>query len=304
MKIVILDDPAKDIRPKNSVRADVAWKLFLPDAMGDIPTVGRSNLNKFTNWLWSEFADRLGFLRKDSPDIVYVLTPLLTAAAKEFILRISSMWSDEVHIVNGPEEDSELSKLGENHWIPPVSNVYSNGNSALSEIMTVNHDGASTTFLMPGLGSTKAFIRTYLIHKGGTYARLHSHSAVEEHYLVLEGSGSLRYGEHKVALRQGDLVSKPIGPDNFSQFLADGEDDLRIMDIEVWPDQTHRTKDVVLYPDHKEVLFRGEGWDSIVQSDSFLGSFDFDNNYDVGYERKPDGTWESKKIPGFKDRSK
>lgn len=302
MKIVILTDPDKKIRPSNSVRADVAWKLFMPDSMGDIPREGRKTILNFTNWLWTELGDRLGTMNKKAESVVYMLTPDLSGAARELLLRVSSMWADEVHIINGPEKDADLEKIGENLWTKPVLNVISDSDSALAETMTQENHNDKTVFLMPSLGSNKAFMRTYSIKPGSTYARLHSHSAVEEHYLVLKGRGSLRYGSHKVGLEEGDLVSKPIGPDNYSQFIADEGEEMKVLDIEVWPDNLHRTKDIVLYPDHKEILMRGEGWYSIVQEDSLLSPDDFGRNYDAGYERNPDGSWSPKNIPGFKTR--
>ncbi len=301
MPIVFLIDPDKKVRPEGAIRADVAWKLFLPDIMGDISTKYRKGLSKFVQWLWGELSDRLGFLRKAPAQDVYVITPPLTPAAMELVARIASMWSDAVHAIEKPDEGTDLKSAGKNLWTPPVINLGASS-TPLIKSMTMEHHDGDTTFLMPALGSSKAFMRTYLIRRGMCYSRLHSHSAVEEHYFVLEGKGTLRYGAHSVDLISGDLVSKPIGPDNYSQFIADKGSEMKILDIEVWPDTRNDTKDAVLYPDHKELLLRGQGWGSIIQSDTLMPPDDFGINYDTGYERQKDGSWKAKKIPGLKER--
>ena len=46
-------------------------------------------------------------------------------------------------------------------------------------------------------------------------------------------------------ISQGDLISKPLGPDVPTQLLADRGVPLRILDTEIWPDSTRTAKDVV-----------------------------------------------------------
>lgn len=303
MAIIILNDPEKKVRPAGAIRGDVAWKLFLPDSMGDVDVGRRKDMNKFTNWLWRELGERLGNLMRRGEDDVYILTPPLSDAARELLVRIASMWSDDVHEIMKPDENTDLGQRGRNLWMGPVVNTLGEDGTPLLTAMKMDHHESDTTFLMPALGSARAFMRTYTIGEGETYARLHSHSAVEEHYLVLEGSGELRYGSHTVRLKKGDLVSKPVGPDNFSQFLGSGGK-LKLLDIEIWPDNTGDAKDAVIYPDHGELYLRGEGWSAIIPTESIMGSDDFSHNYDAGYERKADGTWVPKKVPGVPERNK
>ena len=305
MAIKILVDPDKGIRPAGAIRCDVAWKLFIPDHMGDFPEGERIRVSKLVNWLWDELSARLGFLRKSSTETTWVITPPLSDAARDLMVRICSMWSNEVYTLSGKKGPEGLEETGENLWTPPVLNVYGNReNDAAAKKLTADHHGNVTRYLMPALGSTKAFMRTYRIPKGGTYARLHSHSAVEEHYLVLEGKGTLRTGDHSIAVGVGDLVSKPIGPDNASQFVADLGEELLILDIEVWPDPSQTTKDLVHYPDHGELLLRGQGWSGIVPSDALMDADDFSKNYDYGYRRSVNGKWSPREVRGMKRREK
>ena len=105
-------------------------------------------------------------------------------------------------------------------------------------------------------------------------------------------------------LRKGDIVSKPAGPDLTSQIIADRGQGVRILDIEVWPDSSGISKDLVYYPDQRELLLRGGGWSSIIPSDSMIDPSDFMHNYEKGYERKIDGSWESSEAPGYETRKK
>lgn len=301
MSIIFLIDPDKKVRPDGVIRADVGWKLFLPDSMGDFSSKSRRMVSKLVQWFWGELSDRLGFLRKDSPEVVYVITPPLSDPARELMLRIASMWADEVHVIEEPDGNTDLKETGENQWIPPIVNL-GDPSTPLLKSMTIEDAEGNTVYLMPALGSSRAFMRTYNIVEGRCYSRLHSHSAVEEHYYILEGRGTLRYGNHAVSLKPGDLISKPVGPDNYSQFIADQGMDMKVLDIEGWPDTTNNTKDAVLYPDHKELLLRGQGWSSIIQSENNLPPYDFDEHYHYGYERQKDGSWKGKDVPGVKKR--
>ena len=305
MTIKILVDPHRGTRPAGAIRCDIAWKLFIPDHMGDLPEGDGARVSKLVNWLWDELSNQLGFLRKSSTGTTWVITPPLSEAGRDLTVRICSMWSDEVYMVSDKKGPEGLEETGENLWAPPVLNVYGNSEKdAAAKKLTANHHGNVTRYLMPALGSTKAFMRTYRIPNGSTYARLHSHSAVEEHYLVLEGKGTLRTGDHSVAVGVGDLVSKPIGPDGTSQFVADLGVELLILDIEVWPDTSRTTKDLVHYPDHGEIFLRGQGWSGTVPSDALMDADDFRKNYDYGYRRSSDGKWSPKEVPGLRRREK
>ena len=305
MSVKILIDPPKNVRPENSIRADVGWKLYLPGHMGDIPSLVKASITAFRHWLWWELSTRLGHLKPDKPDTVYILTPPLTGAAMEFIVRTASFWSDEVYVVAPGNGAYDIENSGENLWTPPVVNLNKSydGSSAVGK-MHEEMESGDHTFYSHVLGAGKSFIRTYTIKTGNTYSRFHSHTAREEFYLVLKGKGTARIGGHRVEISEGDLISKPTGPDLSSQFLADRDEDLKIMDVEIWPEDERKSKDAVNYPDHGELDLFGEGWDMTIPVDSMLSARDAMENYDTGYRRKADGTWEPADVPGFKRRTK
>lgn len=303
MTVVILEDPPKHMRPDKAIRADVAWKLFLPENMGDIPSLGKGKIEPIRHWLWWELSKRLGFLREEGKITVHVLTPALTPEAKDFLIRICSLWTNSVHIISCEGKDADLNSIGDNLWTPPVVNVKSEEpqDPALKKLTEVEENGTDTHY-SPLLGAGKSYVRAYTIEKGSTYARFHSHTAREELYLILKGKGTVRIEKHNVPVKEGDLVAKPLGPDISTQFLADRGESMRVLDIEIWPEDEKVSKDAVAYPDHGELDLFGQGWDFTVPLESIISFRDAMEHYGTGYWRKADGSWEPKEIPGHKTR--
>ena len=305
MSVVIIEEPPKEMRPEGAIRADVAWKLFLPDFMGDIPGPGKGKIEPIRHWLWGELSRKQGFMRKDGVPPAYLLAPPLTPEGKEFLIRTCSLWTNKVHIIHAKGKNADLGATGENMWIPPVVNVNAKPqkDSALSRLTSEDEDGIDTHF-SPILGAGKSYARAYTIQQDSTYSRFHSHSAREELYLVLKGKGTIRIGEHRVSINEGDLIAKPIGPDISTQFLADRGESMRVLDLEIWPEDERISKDAVLYPDHEELDLFGQGWFFTVPSATISDALDAMSHYDTGYRRKADGSWEPKDIPGHKKREK
>ena len=297
MDISIVEKGTENV-PDDSIRVDIAWELFLPGSKGAITDQWSKNCDSLKNWLWIELGRKAGYMRMDPKTKIVVVCPKLSDAGKELVIRTCSFWSDNVL-------EASSSNPERNVWIPPVVNVNDiPGDSPLLRQIAGNHHGAFHSLLSPILGSGRSNIRTYTIPEGETFARFHSHTAREELYIVLKGTGSARIGSHKLILHTGDLISKPTGPDLATQLLADQGVSMGILDIEIWPDMLKNSKDVVHYADHGEVDFFGEGWDMMVPSGSFLSASDSMNNYETGYRRNPDGTWVPSDVPGLRKRAK
>ena len=88
----------------------------------------------------------------------------------------------------------------------------------------------------------------YEVEPGKTAFPAHYHCAAEEAIYVLEGSGALRIGEQTVALRAGDFVTFPVGPDHAHQLVADGDGPLRYLCMATMP-----SAEVVGYPDSDKI---------------------------------------------------
>lgn len=301
MSIVIVVNSNKDKIPANSIRADLAWSLFLPEYVGGLPEGSKGGVEPIRHWLWEELGKCLGFLHKHPPNPQYVIAPILTDAGKEFLVRTCSLWSTEVFLAENGSYDPE--SPGENLWQPPIVNVKGENKTSMAQNrLSEDITGASHTYYSALLGAGKSNIRAYTIKPNHTYSRFHSHSALDEIYLVISGSGSIRIADQHVTVSEGDLISKPAGPDIPTQFLADKGENMRILDLEIWPDDERRSKDLINYADHAELDLSGTGWDFTIPSDSVMGSGDAMGNYETGYRRKVDGSWEAADVPGYPSR--
>lgn len=187
---LILDEEARE----GAIRADLAWELFFKSKT-TFPEGHGVRLIPFTSWLWDEFGRKAGFLNRDSVKDLTLATPALDQAGFDFLLRIVSFWADEVYVKKGGQ-------LSENMWKKPVVNVLDDNSLDRSgrSLVRKNPDNYQR-FLMPLLGPGRAFFRVRVIDNGESAARFHSHSHVDEFYLILEGSGTLRYNNNEVLVK-------------------------------------------------------------------------------------------------------
>lgn len=73
----------------------------------------------------------------------------------------------------------------------------------------------------------------------------HSHRVNEEMFFVLEGSGEIRIGEARHALRAGDIVAcPPGGPETAHQIINTGDTELRYLAV-----STKLSPEIAEYPD-------------------------------------------------------
>lgn len=279
---------------ERAIRVDLAWELFF-ESKSSIPEGHGARLIPFTNWLWDELGKRAGNLNRNSKGELTLAIPALDEQALDFLLRISSFWAEEVHVKKG-------GALSENLWRRPVVNVFDDDMlDGAERTLTMKDDAGSVDrFFMPLLGPGRSFFRVEVIQPGESAARYHSHSGVDEYYLILEGSGTLRYNDKDVAVKRGDLIGKPTGPDATSQLIADRGEALRILDMEVWHERPYYSKDMILNPDFNEIIMRGPGWGALFPAEALATSDDFRKHYDEGYKRTRDGGWTPSKARGHK----
>ncbi len=289
MKIV-LDDQVTE----RSVRADLAWELFFKSKT-EMPKGHGEPLLPFANWFWDEMGQRAGRLLKYSKGEATVTIPPLAPDALDFVVRLASFWADEVYLRKG-------GSLSGNLWRRPVVNVLDDDTLEGAEraLTSKKETGSTDRFLMPLLGPGHAFFRVRVVEKDESAARFHSHSHVDEYYLILSGKGTLRYNGSETEVKAGDLIGKPAGPEIATQLIADGGDRLRILDMEVWHDRAQVSKDIIVNPDFKELLLSGSGWAAIVPEESLITPEDFFRHYDQGYKRTKDGGWVPSKNRGYK----
>lgn len=110
----------------------------------------------------------------------------------------------------------------------------------------------------------------------------HWHGATEEAMFVLEGEGVLRIGigdnERQVALRAGDYIAYPCGPQSAHQVRNTSERPLRYLCF------SNRPKtDVVGYPDSNKIMARTTGDDDPWTKGSFWARELYRRDTAVGY---------------------
>jgi len=88
---------------------------------------------------------------------------------------------------------------------------------------------------------------------------LHWHGANEESIYVLSGGGTARIGTAEVAIRAGDWVAFPVGPEHAHQLVNDGEAPLVYLCV-----STDHRCEVIGYPDSNKLrLLAGETWNAL-----------------------------------------
>jgi uncharacterized cupin superfamily protein len=286
---LILEEGARE----SPIRVDRAWEVFF-ESESKIPEGHGARLIPFTNWLWDELGKRAGNLNKNARAELTLAIPALSQEALDFMLRLCSFWADEVYV----KKDGTLS---DNMWRKPVVNVFDDASLDGSErTLIVKGEDTFQRFFMPLLGPGRAFFRVEVIQNGESAARFHSHSGVDEYYLILEGSGTLRYNGKEMVVKRGDLIGKPTGPDAASQLIADNGEPLRILDMEVWHERPYYSKDLITNPDFNELVMRGSGWGAIIPAEAPITSDDFRRYYGEGYRRTKDGGWVPHKARGHR----
>lgn len=77
----------------------------------------------------------------------------------------------------------------------------------------------------------------------------HCHHVNEEMFFVLEGTGTLRYGDREMPIRKGDVIGAPPGgKDTAHQIVNTGSEELRYLMV-----STMIPTEVVEYPDSGKV---------------------------------------------------
>ncbi len=259
---IILDEEVRE----GSLRADRAWELFFESKSSLVRGAG---LHMFANWLWDVLGEKAGNLNRDSKGEVTVSIPSsLEPVALDYTLRLVSFWADDVRLIKRNE------KMSENLWRRPIINLLDDAREGAERALMGEVDEAGSTELnmMPLLGPGRAFFSVQVIAKGEMTANLHSHSVVDEYYLILEGKGTLRFNGKEIEVKPGDIIGKPVGPDATTHLIANHGERLRIFDMELWPERFSSTsttsKDLVFYPDLKQLLMRGPGWSATIPQEA------------------------------------
>lgn len=95
------------------------------------------------------------------------------------------------------------------------------------------------------LGSKKLGYNLTTVAPGKRAFPFHNHHANEEMFLVIEGTGTLRYGKAEYPVREGDVIAcPPGGPDTAHQIVNTGARALKFLAVSTMIDT-----DIWQYPD-------------------------------------------------------
>ena len=221
-----------------------------------------------------------------------VPTPL-TDAARELVTRLASFWCDEVYW-------EPPTPTTPNRWTAPVVNVNHLTGSPLTVALTKSYPQGQEHPLLAATGVGRLNAKVQVVAAGSTSARLHSHTALDEYYLIVHGSGTLRMGQRSQPVTSGCFIAKPTGPDLPSHIVADQGEPVTILDMEVYQDsrQFLGGKDLMNYADQRELVMTGLGWEGMVPLDTLQATDDVFSHYFEGYERHRDGTVTARPFPG------
>ena len=129
------------------------------------------------------------------------------------------------------------------------------------------------------IGARKLGYNVTAVPPGKRAFPFHNHHANEEMFLILEGSGVLRFGNQELPVRQGDVIAcPPGGPEVAHQIINTGPVELRYLAV-----STAIDTDIFQYPDSgKFGAVGGRQPGTPPASATFAGKF-VPENADVDY---------------------
>lgn len=106
-------------------------------------------------------------------------------------------------------------------------------------------------------GSTQLGGSLMELAPGAVSYPLHFHCANEEAIYVISGQGTARIGDSRVAVRAGDWIALPVGPEHAHQMINDGAEPLVYLVL-----ATDHKCEVIGYPDSKKIAaLGGDSWE-------------------------------------------
>jgi uncharacterized cupin superfamily protein len=100
--------------------------------------------------------------------------------------------------------------------------------------------------LGPLIGLQNLGCSVYVVPPGKRAFPYHAHSLIEEMFIILDGTGTLRYEGQEYPIRTGDVIAAPLGKAH--QIINTSAGDLRYVAV-----SSNGPDDVVLYPDSNKV---------------------------------------------------
>jgi uncharacterized cupin superfamily protein len=123
----------------------------------------------------------------------------------------------------------------------------------LEEVSTMSRGkgrfGATARRLAAQAGARAIGATWFELQPGKTSFPYHFHTGIEEGLFILSGTGELRIGDDRVAVRSGDYCAFPAGPEHAHTLTNTGTQALQYLAL-----SSQNTTDLVGYPDSKKWL--------------------------------------------------
>ena len=102
------------------------------------------------------------------------------------------------------------------------------------------------------IGAEKLGYNITIVPSGKKSWPFHNHHVSEEMFIILDGEGTLRFGDKKYPVKKNDIIACPVGDRSSAhQFINDSKSDLKYLAL-----GTKTDHDICEYPDSDKVLAR------------------------------------------------
>jgi len=128
-----------------------------------------------------------------------------------------------------------------------------------------DESGLFTELLGAAAGSQKIYVNIDHVPPQTFSTRYHSHSEQEEFFLILQGSGVLRFNDAEYPIQKGDFLAKIPAQNNAHTFYNSSDDTLIILDV-----GTVQKEDTCYYPDDDIYLQKSQGEQRVYSGQSLL----------------------------------
>ena len=121
------------------------------------------------------------------------------------------------------------------------------------------------------LGMQKIGCGLVVLRPGKRAWPFHGHYAQEEAFVILEGSGLIRYGDGEYPVKSGDVIFTPPGPNRAHQLVNNSDAPLKYLAL-----SSMDTPEICYYPDSRKTgAFHAteKGFESFMSRDGELADY-------------------------------
>jgi uncharacterized cupin superfamily protein len=164
--------------------------------------------------------------------------------------RLGPLWTEEL-----PKHQWQMElELGEPELPPsPRPPRIVNVDEVEAEEWSRGDSGGVDRELGAAAGSVRAGLNHSVVPAGTLNGPPHCHSAEEELFVVLDGTGTLLLGDEEHPVRRGSVVSRPAGT-RVAHAFRGGDDGLTLLAY-----GTREANDICYYPRSNKIYWRGVG---------------------------------------------